>query len=70
MMSSSFHFSFGICYSDFDGFCLLRWNLFACVSFLQEIPYVTEHRLINWKELKDGFLRVEHHFISPKQSQH
>jgi GTPase len=36
---------------------------------LQEIPYVIEHRLMDWKELKDGSLRVEHHFITPKQSQ-
>ncbi|KAL5230652.1 hypothetical protein ABZP36_029428 [Zizania latifolia] len=35
----------------------------------QEIPYVIEHRLMDWKELKDGSLRVEHHFIAPKQSQ-
>ncbi|KAK3121270.1 hypothetical protein QOZ80_8BG0649870 [Eleusine coracana subsp. coracana] len=35
----------------------------------QEIPYVIEHRLIDWKELKDGSLRVEQHFITPKQSQ-
>ncbi|RLM62117.1 GTP-binding protein ERG [Panicum miliaceum] len=36
----------------------------------QEIPYVIEHRLMDWKELKDGSLRVEQHFITPKQSQH
>ncbi|KAF8774943.1 hypothetical protein HU200_004987 [Digitaria exilis] len=35
----------------------------------QEIPYVIEHRLVDWKELKDGSLRVEQHFITPKQSQ-
>ncbi|RLN05428.1 GTP-binding protein ERG [Panicum miliaceum] len=35
----------------------------------QEIPYVIEHRLMDWKELKDGSLRVEQHFITPKQSQ-
>ncbi|WVZ94545.1 hypothetical protein U9M48_040425 [Paspalum notatum var. saurae] len=35
----------------------------------QEIPYVIEHRLMGWKELKDGSLRVEQHFITPKQSQ-
>ncbi|KQJ95582.1 GTP-binding protein ERG [Brachypodium distachyon] len=35
----------------------------------QEIPYVIEHRLMDWKELKDGSLRVEQHFIAPKQSQ-
>jgi GTPase len=44
---------------------------FVCLCvLLQEIPYVIEHRLMDWKELKDGFLRVEHHFISPKRSQH
>ncbi|XP_078433330.1 GTP-binding family protein isoform X2 [Wolffia australiana] len=35
----------------------------------QEIPYVIEHRLMDWKELRDGSLRVEQHFITPKQSQ-
>ncbi|KAK1609362.1 hypothetical protein QYE76_033035 [Lolium multiflorum] len=35
----------------------------------QEIPYVIEHRLMDWKELKDGSLRVEQHFIAPKNSQ-
>ncbi|KAL6659040.1 hypothetical protein ACP70R_003080 [Stipagrostis hirtigluma subsp. patula] len=35
----------------------------------QEIPYVIEHRLMDWNELKDGSLRVEQHFITPKQSQ-
>ncbi|KAL6843162.1 hypothetical protein ACP4OV_026875 [Aristida adscensionis] len=35
----------------------------------QEIPYVIEHRLMDWKELKDGSLRIEQHFITPKQSQ-
>lgn len=38
-------------------------------DLLQEIPYVIEHRLMGWKELKDGSLRVEQHFITPKQSQ-
>ena len=38
-------------------------------DLLQEIPYVIEHRLMDWKELKDGSLRVEQHFITPKQSQ-
>jgi GTPase Era involved in 16S rRNA processing len=38
-------------------------------DLLQEIPYVIEHRLMGWKELKDGSLRVEQHFIAPKQSQ-
>uniref|UniRef100_A0A1D1ZEM0 GTP-binding protein ERG n=1 Tax=Anthurium amnicola TaxID=1678845 RepID=A0A1D1ZEM0_9ARAE len=36
----------------------------------QEIPYVIEHRLMDWKELRDGSLRVEQHFITPKPSQH
>ncbi|ONK72010.1 uncharacterized protein A4U43_C04F14710 [Asparagus officinalis] len=35
----------------------------------QEIPYVIDHRLMDWKELRDGSLRVEQHFIAPKQSQ-
>lgn len=34
----------------------------------QEIPYVIEHRLMDWKELRDGSLRIEQHFIAPKQS--
>ncbi|XXG69052.1 hypothetical protein AAC387_Pa06g2011 [Persea americana] len=35
----------------------------------QEIPYVIEHRLMDWKELRDGSLRVEQHFITQKESQ-
>lgn len=35
----------------------------------QEIPYGIEHRLIDWKELRDGSLRIEQHFITHKQSQ-
>ncbi|XP_043811079.1 GTP-binding protein ERG isoform X2 [Manihot esculenta] len=35
----------------------------------QEIPYGIEHRLIDWKELKDGSLRIEQHFITHKLSQ-
>ncbi|OVA20963.1 K Homology domain [Macleaya cordata] len=35
----------------------------------QEIPYTLEHRLIDWKDLRDGSLRIEQHFITPKQSQ-
>lgn len=35
----------------------------------QEIPYVIDHRLMDWKELRDGSLRVEQHLIAPKQSQ-
>ncbi|PKA57025.1 GTP-binding protein ERG [Apostasia shenzhenica] len=35
----------------------------------QEIPYVIEHRLMDWKELRDGSVRVEQHFITPKPSQ-
>ncbi|CAK7356424.1 unnamed protein product [Dovyalis caffra] len=35
----------------------------------QEIPYGIEHRLMDWKELRDGSLRIEQHFITPKLSQ-
>ncbi|XP_058072194.1 GTP-binding protein ERG [Magnolia sinica] len=35
----------------------------------QEIPYTTEHRLMDWKELRDGSLRVEQHFITQKLTQ-
>lgn len=35
----------------------------------QEIPYNIEHRLMDWKELRDGSLRIEQHFITPKMSQ-
>ncbi|KAJ7954397.1 GTP-binding protein ERG-like [Quillaja saponaria] len=35
----------------------------------QEIPYEIEHRLIDWKELRDGSLRIEQHFITKKLSQ-
>lgn len=35
----------------------------------QEIPYEIDHRLMDWKELRDGSLRIEQHFITHKQSQ-
>ncbi|CAH1453913.1 unnamed protein product [Lactuca virosa] len=35
----------------------------------QEIPYDVEHRLIDWKELRDGSIRIEQHFITDKLSQ-
>ncbi|XP_027361602.1 GTP-binding protein ERG [Abrus precatorius] len=35
----------------------------------QEIPYDIEHRLIDWKELRDGSLRIEQHFVTNKLSQ-
>jgi GTP-binding protein Era len=35
----------------------------------QEIPYNIDHRLMGWKELRDGSLRIEQHFITHKQSQ-
>ncbi|XWS67378.1 hypothetical protein CRYUN_Cryun04dG0002200 [Craigia yunnanensis] len=35
----------------------------------QEIPYGIEHRLVDWKELRDGSLRIEQHFITNKLSQ-
>ncbi|KAI3939476.1 hypothetical protein MKW98_022344, partial [Papaver atlanticum] len=34
----------------------------------QEIPYTLEHRLIDWKDLKDGSLRIEQHLIVSKPS--
>ncbi|CAN6463264.1 unnamed protein product [Victoria cruziana] len=34
----------------------------------QEIPYVLEHRLVDWKELRDGSLRIEQHFLARKQA--
>ncbi|KAL3523146.1 hypothetical protein ACH5RR_015980 [Cinchona calisaya] len=35
----------------------------------QEIPYNIEHRLMDWRELRDGSLRIEQHFITHKISQ-
>nr|GLL49780.1 GTP-binding protein ERG [Ipomoea trifida] len=35
----------------------------------QEVPYGIEHRLIDWRELRDGSLRIEQHLITPKISQ-
>ncbi|XP_065850080.1 GTP-binding protein ERG [Euphorbia lathyris] len=35
----------------------------------QEIPYSIEHKLIDWKELRDGSLRIEQHLITTKNSQ-
>ncbi|PPD95226.1 hypothetical protein GOBAR_DD07732 [Gossypium barbadense] len=37
--------------------------------FESEIPYGIDHRLVDWKELRDGSLRIEHHFITSKMSQ-
>ncbi|KAF5738497.1 GTP-binding protein ERG [Tripterygium wilfordii] len=35
----------------------------------QEVPYGIKHRLTDWKELRDGSLRIEQHFITHKESQ-
>ncbi|KAE8724802.1 GTP-binding protein ERG [Hibiscus syriacus] len=35
----------------------------------QEIPYGIEHRLVDWKEIRDGSPRIEQHFITCKISQ-
>uniref|UniRef100_A0A1S3AZI7 GTP-binding protein ERG n=1 Tax=Cucumis melo TaxID=3656 RepID=A0A1S3AZI7_CUCME len=35
----------------------------------QEIPYGIEHRLVDWKEFRNGSLRIEQHFITNKPSQ-
>lgn len=56
------------------------WNLFLIISYnlklslnlfmlMQEIPYNIEHLLMDWKELRDGSVRIEQHFITPKMSQ-
>ncbi|XP_074320653.1 GTP-binding protein ERG [Silene latifolia] len=34
----------------------------------QEVPYEVEHRLVDWKDLRDGSLRIEQHFITNKES--
>ncbi|KAK1393652.1 GTP-binding protein ERG [Heracleum sosnowskyi] len=35
----------------------------------QEIPYGLDHRLVDWKELRDGSIRIEQHLITHKLSQ-
>ncbi|XP_010669506.2 GTP-binding protein ERG [Beta vulgaris subsp. vulgaris] len=35
----------------------------------QEIPYEIDHRLVDWKDLRDGSLRIEQHLITGKESQ-
>ncbi|KAH9610482.1 hypothetical protein KSS87_016224 [Heliosperma pusillum] len=35
----------------------------------QEVPYEIDHRLMDWKDLRDGSLRIEQHFITNKESQ-
>ncbi|XP_057516499.1 GTP-binding protein ERG [Amaranthus tricolor] len=35
----------------------------------QEIPYEIDHRLVDWKDLRDGSLRIEQHLITHKDSQ-
>ncbi|OWM85727.1 hypothetical protein CDL15_Pgr029150 [Punica granatum] len=37
--------------------------------FTHEIPYTVEHRLVDWKELRDDSIRIEQHLITHKQSQ-
>lgn len=37
--------------------------------YFQEIPYGIEHRLVDWKEFRDGSLRIEQHLITNKPSQ-
>jgi len=32
----------------------------------QEIPYVVDQRLIDWKPMRDGSVRIEQHFIVTK----
>ncbi|KAH9315647.1 hypothetical protein KI387_024274, partial [Taxus chinensis] len=34
----------------------------------QEIPYEVDQRLIDWRELDDGSLRIEQHFIVHKHT--
>ena len=36
---------------------------------IQEIPYEVEHRLTDWKELRNGSLRIEQHLFTNKLSQ-
>lgn len=43
---------------------LIKWEIFS----FQEIPYSIEHRLIDWKDLRDGSLRIEQHLITNKLS--
>ncbi|KAL3654576.1 hypothetical protein CASFOL_001561 [Castilleja foliolosa] len=35
----------------------------------QKIPYGIEHKLMGWKEFRDGSLRIEQHFIAHKINQ-
>ncbi|KAJ3693512.1 hypothetical protein LUZ60_008992 [Juncus effusus] len=35
----------------------------------QEIPYVIDHKLMGWREFRDGSIRIEQHFITNKNSQ-
>lgn len=42
---------------------------FSLTCLFQEVPYDIQHRLIDWKELRDGSLRIEQHFITSKLSQ-
>lgn len=44
---------------------LIKSEIFS----FQEIPYSIEHRLMDWKDLRDGSLRIEQHLITNKLSQ-
>uniref|UniRef100_A0A803N186 Era-type G domain-containing protein n=1 Tax=Chenopodium quinoa TaxID=63459 RepID=A0A803N186_CHEQI len=35
----------------------------------QEIPYEIDHQLVDWKDLRDGSLRIEQQFLTQKESQ-
>ncbi|KAL6561840.1 hypothetical protein OROGR_002847 [Orobanche gracilis] len=39
------------------------------MSIRQETPHGIEHGLMEWKELRDGSIRIEQHFITHKLSQ-
>ncbi|GAB2276092.1 hypothetical protein Dimus_010832 [Dionaea muscipula] len=35
----------------------------------QEVPYEIDHKLMDWRDLRDGSLRIEQHFVTNKVSQ-
>jgi GTP-binding protein Era len=43
---------------------VVREKMLDCIH--QEIPYVVDQRLIDWKPMRDGSVRIEQHFIVTK----
>lgn len=66
-MLSIFTSFFEVCVEELSNYQRSKQGL--KLFLWQEIPYGIDHRLVDWKELRDGSLRIEQHFITSKMSQ-